>query len=223
MSESFALTSYKRDLRASSVPRLRRSFQHAKYGGEPPHDAFKTVGLFQVKPGKAHDRLTRNQRYRVAQGSVGSLIGKRVNKHNQRTGERDPWNYWGRGKKWAKQMASGKDVDTGTAVGIYLDEEIEAKEIYAIGDPRLEAAKPSSGLDARCTSASLSPEANAGNNVNETMEIKGAVKSSEMVKQESPPPKLQGNHGNLDTAEESWHLYEDDLEGDWDLVSIHSV
>ena len=126
-----------RDLRSSSIPRLRQSSHRAKYGGPPPTDAFD----FAIDPhashpfpqfvelGKPRTDLTPRERFRVAQTSVGSLIGKRVNKHNQRTGERDPWYYWGPGKKWAMRQARGRDVDVDFGMRDLLEEIDASRDI----------------------------------------------------------------------------------------------
>lgn len=67
---------------------------------------------------------------------MGSLVGKRVNRHNQRTGERDPWRYWGPGRKRERLAAGGRDVSTGVGVERYRDEEGEESYIddaYMLG------------------------------------------------------------------------------------------
>ena len=119
---------HQRDLRSSAIPRLRESSKRAKYGGAPPIDAFElqpcvTGGLPDVIIRKPRTNLTPTEQYHVAQRSVGPLIGKRVNRHNQRTGERDPWRYWGAGRKWSIQEARGKDMNAYTARGILAEED----------------------------------------------------------------------------------------------------
>lgn len=128
MDPSSDLPFLQRDLRSSTIPRLRDSSKRAKYGGAPPTDAFEfqpsyPVGHPEVIIGKPKTDLTPTEQYKVAQGSVGRLVGKRVNRHNQRTGERDPLRYWGAGRKRAIQEARGKDIDTHTALGILTEED----------------------------------------------------------------------------------------------------
>ncbi|KAL8685532.1 MAG: hypothetical protein Q9218_007702 [Villophora microphyllina] len=104
----------KRDLRSSSIPHFRHSSKRAKYGGPPPTDAFLLdTSDIAWKPqlGKPTADIASSQKYRVAQDTVARLIGKHVNRNNQRTGERDPWNHFGAGRRWAKQVAKGKDMD----------------------------------------------------------------------------------------------------------------
>ena len=119
---------HQRDLRSSAIPRLRESSKWAKYGGAPPIDAFElqpsnSSAFPDVIIGKPRIDLTPTEQYQVAQQSVGTLIAKRVNRHNQRTGERNPWRYWGAGRKWGKREARGKDVDAYTARGILAEED----------------------------------------------------------------------------------------------------
>ncbi|MDI1485622.1 MAG: hypothetical protein OHK93_003811 [Ramalina farinacea] len=119
---------HQRDLRSSAIPRLRESSKRAKYGGAPPIDAFEiqptnSAALPDVIIGKPRTDLTPTEQYQVAQRSVGPLIGKRVNRHNQRTGERDPWRYWGAGRKWGIREARGKDVDAYIARRILAEED----------------------------------------------------------------------------------------------------
>ncbi|KAL8687178.1 MAG: hypothetical protein Q9218_006578 [Villophora microphyllina] len=126
MASSLHLPPFDRDIRSASVPRLRHASTCAKYGRSPPTDAFAVDKAdFPWTPllGKPRTHLTSTQKYRIAQDSVGSLIGKHVNRHNQRTRENDPWRYWGPGRRWGKQEAAGKDVDTVTGVHIWKDEE----------------------------------------------------------------------------------------------------
>ena len=131
MDSPSSLLSVHRDIRSSSVPHLRNASQRAKYGGSPPTDAFLSPSDFPhtVELGKPKTNLTSSQKFTVAHGSVGSLIGKRVNRNNQRTGERDPWRYYGAGRRWAKKLKSGKDVDVGAGMGIWRDEDIEKLEV----------------------------------------------------------------------------------------------
>lgn len=126
MASSSTLPLSERDIRSSSVPRLRHASQRAKYGGPPPTDSFLIdQSRFPRLPalGKPKTDLTPAQRFRVAHDSVGCLTGKHLNKSNQHTGDRNPWNYWGPGRRWAKQAASGKDVHIQDGVRILLDEE----------------------------------------------------------------------------------------------------
>ncbi|KAL9576932.1 MAG: hypothetical protein Q9212_006711 [Teloschistes hypoglaucus] len=117
-----------RDSRSSSVPKLRHASKRAKYGGLPPTNAFyidTSQILWEPRPGKPTTHLTPSQKHRIARHSTACLIGKHVNRNNQRTGERDPWNHYGPGKRWAKQEARGKDVDTWTGIDIWSGQEDE--------------------------------------------------------------------------------------------------
>ena len=114
------------DIRSSSVPTLRFHTERAKYGGPLPTStglpystAFPgltfhpATGSFVPSSSRQAaqtptQHLTKAQLYRLAQSNVSSLIGKRVNRHNQRTGERDPWNYYGPNRRWSKAAASGQ-------------------------------------------------------------------------------------------------------------------
>lgn len=125
MDSEAALPLVKGDIRSTSVPRLRKSSRRAKYGGAPPTDAFipdGSAGLFKVELGKPMTNLSPAQKYAVAHSSVGKLIGKRVNRNNQRTGERNPWNYFGPGRRWEEKSVRGTDLDPQTGVGIWKDE-----------------------------------------------------------------------------------------------------
>ena len=128
-----------RDIRSPSIPQVRRSFQRAKYGGQPPTDAFLFATSdfpFSLELGKPKTNLTPSQKYTLAQESVGSLVGKRVNRNNQRTGERDPWRYYGAGRKWAKKQKSGTDVNTSAGVEIWGDEESVSWEVDQLTEQR---------------------------------------------------------------------------------------
>ena len=127
-----------RELRSSSLPRLREASKRAKYGSPtPPTDAFihdHTPAHCSVEPGKPTTSLTPKQRFQIAQSSVLPLIGKRVNRNNQRTEERDPWNHYGAGSRWAKMDVRGRNVDTKTGVQLWREKEGDEEEPGRIED-----------------------------------------------------------------------------------------
>ncbi|KAL8855017.1 MAG: hypothetical protein Q9221_000214 [Calogaya cf. arnoldii] len=121
-----------RDIRSASIPCLRRSSHLAKYGGLPPKDAFHiscdpSPIPYRPRTGeKPSTNLTPAQKYEIAHNTVPSLIGKHVNRNNQRTGERDLWR--GRpGRRWGKQEKRG-DLEAAAGLKRLEDEEDGNKE-----------------------------------------------------------------------------------------------
>ena len=124
---------YDRDIRSPSMSRLRQSSIRAKYGANrPPKDAFIRTDDFHVRLGGPIGSLTAAEKFAVAHRSVERLIGIRVIRHNQRTGERDPWRYYGAGRRWAKKIAQGRDVDV-REEGDMLQGEADAKYEQSAG------------------------------------------------------------------------------------------
>ncbi|KAL8650144.1 MAG: hypothetical protein Q9226_005270 [Calogaya cf. arnoldii] len=132
MDLSIPLHESTREIRSVSIPRLRRSSHLSKFGGPPPKDAFHTscdpsTIPYRPRTGKPTTNLTPAQKFEIAHNTVPSLIGKHVNRNNQRIGERDPWRCWGPGRKWGKQDKRG-DLEAAAGLESLEDEEDGNKE-----------------------------------------------------------------------------------------------
>lgn len=60
-----------------------------------------------------------------------------MNRNNQRTRERDPWNYYGARRRWAKQEVTGTWAETPEGMEDYWGEEMEEAGIeddYTLGE-----------------------------------------------------------------------------------------
>lgn len=111
------------DLRSSSIPHHRFTSRRAKYGRLPtPTYGFNVVPNWPYPPWPKHvirsvhialgppeTHVTPKDQFIMAQETVESLIGKRTGKHRSWS-ERDPWLYFGAGRRWEKMARSGRDV-----------------------------------------------------------------------------------------------------------------
>ena len=200
---------------------------------KPPTDAFMAKlerFPYEWELGKATTDLTPAQKYFVAQGSVGRLIGQRVNRNNQRTGERDPWRYWGAGRRWAKQEAKGKDVDTQDGVEIWMDEESDIQESKILRESLDEPgqshglARPGSLDDSRTPSEWNSNS----NNVGKALTATHGDHAIGMYNISNATQKQHGRRQRHDEGE--WEfvrapcdLKESRIYDGWDVVSISSA
>lgn len=210
------------DIRSSSIPRLRHSSQRAKYGGAPPTDAFvadRDLISGHVVLGEPSTNLTPRQKYTIARETVGSLIGKHVNRHNQRTGERDPWRYWGPGRKWEKREVRGRDVDAKVGISILRDEEmygwdVNAYRRYDDDDPPNTPDGEALNLNAAGTMNEL--VANRNGTVTETYRIGHSRRK---------PHSARQRHTEKDwgLVEKPREVREDSVDDDWDLMSTCSA
>ncbi|KAL9577080.1 MAG: hypothetical protein Q9203_007588, partial [Teloschistes exilis] len=210
-----------RDIRSSSVPQLRLASKRVKYGGLPPTDAFDIDNseiLWKPRLGKPTTHLTPSQKHRVARNSAAPLIGKHVNRNNQRTGERDPWNHYGPGKRWAKQEARGKDVDTTTGIDIWSGQKDEDEWLEPLLESYEEGAEQGAcpaalRLDELCRS--------------KTMESTQESDNGEPIEIETGNEQINHHTSQL---EQAWEFVESlqgygetDFDDDWDVLSLSSA
>ena len=214
-----------RDLRSRSIPRLRFHSHKAKYGGAPPIDAFTLLSPpnhLQTALGPATTDLKPAQKYMIAQSTVGRLIGKRVNKKNQRTGERNPWNYYGTDRRWAKQEAKGAHIRLQDGVDIWSGEKSEAKRARLdvermFWDADITSSEP---LPTREVSLELS-SSGADNVVDLKNDLSGVTLASQLGQKQI--------HSDCDGLSDGWEIvsgfpiiqYEREDGDDWELVTVN--
>ncbi|KAL8660721.1 MAG: hypothetical protein Q9202_006271 [Teloschistes flavicans] len=212
-----------RDLRSSSVPRLRHASKRAKYGRAlPPIDAFyidTSASLWTPQLGKPITHLTSSQKHRIARDSAPGLIGKHVNRNNQRTGERDPWNHYGAGKRWAKQEAKGKDMDTLAGIAIWRGQQDDDRWLEFLLERQEEAInqEPDSAVSDLNEAGHFKPvQFMQGNDDNEP----GEINTGHREQIHHQRPQLEHGWEFVESVEDHGGTACND---DWDVVSLHSA